>query len=72
MGGRDIGVVSMVLTLGWGGECMCGVSFFTSSRSSSGLFFSAGVFFSPGFRCVCMCVALAHLVLWKWNHVCRS
>ena len=39
MGGRDIGVMSTVLTLGgWvGGGGGCGVSFFTSSRSSSGL-----------------------------------
>jgi len=57
MGDRDIGVVSMVLTLGWGGGVwVCGVSS-TSSRSSSGLLFSAGFFLPPGFRYVCVCVA---------------
>jgi len=55
MGDRDVGVLSMVLTLGWGGF---GVSFLTSSLSSSGLFFSAGFFFPPEFRYVCVCVAL--------------
>ena len=46
MGGRDIGVVSMVLTLGWGGEVrgFVGLACLTSSRSSSGLLFSAGFF----------------------------
>ena len=43
MGGRDIGVVSMVLTLGCGGG-VCGVNL-TSSHSSSGLLFLGGVFF---------------------------
>ena len=48
MEGRDIDVVSMVLTLGWGGgEWVCGVSL-TSCRSSSGLLFSAGVFCLQG------------------------
>jgi len=46
MGGRVLGVVSMVLTLGWGGG-VCEVSFLTSSRSSSGLLFLAGVFLPP-------------------------
>ena len=45
MGGRDIGVVSMVHTLGWG--CgFVGLVCLTSSPSSSGLLFSAGVFFA--------------------------
>jgi len=44
----------------WGG--VCGVSL-TSSRSSLGLLFSAGVFLPPGFRYVCVCVALVYLVL---------
>ena len=61
MRGRDIGVVSMVLTLDWGwGVWVFGVSFFISSRSSSGLLFSAGVFLPPGFRYVCVCVAGGH------------
>ena len=36
----------------------------TSSPSSSGLLFSAGVFLPPGFRYVCVCVALLHLVFY--------
>ena len=36
----------------------CGVSFLTSSHSSSGLLFSAGGFLPPGFRCVCVCIQL--------------
>ena len=36
MGGRDMGVVSMVLTLGWGGGFV-GFICLTTSRSSSGL-----------------------------------
>jgi len=46
-GGRDIGVVSMVLTLGWGGGCgFLRLVCLTSFRSSSGLLFSAGFFFA--------------------------
>jgi len=58
MGGRDIGVVSMVLTLGWGGEVrgFVGLACLTSSRSSSGLLFSAGVFCLQGsVMCACVC-----------------
>ena len=46
-GGCDIGVVSMVLTLGWGWGWGWGVFVglvCTTSRSSSRLLFSAGVF----------------------------
>ena len=59
-GGRD-----MVLTLGWGGGGFVGLVCLTSSRSSSRLLFSAGVFLPPGFRYVCVCVracvALMHV-----------
>jgi len=70
MGGRDMGVMSMVLTLGWARGGFCGVSLLASSRSSSGLLFSAGVFLPPGFRYVCVCVALAHLVFYGRENKC--
>ena len=57
MWGRDIGVVSMVLTLGWGVRGFVGLACLTSSRSSSGLLFSAGVFCLQGsVMCACACV----------------
>jgi len=52
MWGRDIGVVSMVLTLGWGVRGFVGLVCLTSSRSSSGLLFSAGFFASRVPLCV--------------------
>jgi len=54
LGGRDIGVVSMVLMLGWGGGAawVLGVSL-TSYRPTSGLLLSAEFFFPPGYVCVC-------------------
>jgi len=46
MGGRDMGVVSMVLTLGWGGGGFGGLVSLTSSRSSSGYCSRRGFFAS--------------------------
>jgi len=49
MGGCDIGVVSMVLMLGWGGvHGFVGLVCLMSSCSSSGLLFSAGIFCVQG------------------------
>jgi len=60
----------MVLTLGWGGGFV-GVVCLTSSRSSSRLLFSAGAFFlPPGFRYVCVCMALVHLVFYGRENKC--
>ena len=56
MGGRDISVQSVVLTLGWGLCGFVGLVCLTSSRSSSGLLFSAGGFASR-VPFVCVCVA---------------
>ena len=43
----------------------------TSSRSSSGLLFSAGGFsLSPGFRYACVCLALAHFVFYVTENKC--
>jgi len=56
MGGRDLGVVSMVLTLGWGGGGFGGLVCLTS-RSFSGLLFSAGVF----------CLQGSVMCAWLWR-----
>ena len=68
-GGRDIGVVSKVLKLGWGGW-VCGVSLFDFFSFLLGVIVLVGSFLPPGFPYVCVCVALAHLVLWKWFSFC--
>jgi len=63
------GVVSYMFLCWEGGVVLAGlVSPASSPYSSEHLVLGGGggVGLPPGFRYVCVCVGLAHLVLWKW------